>query len=688
METNRRRARLLVVDDEADIRGLVVDALRAVGYTADEAPDGQKALDLLAAFRYDIVLTDLKMPGLDGLSLLARIKELYPDTDVIMFTGYATIRTSVEAMRGGAYDYLPKPFDPDDLVRAVHRCMERRALLKERQQLSEVVSLLELGRTLTNNLDLDALASEIVEQVGRVFGADWVSLFLRWEATHAVTRVAQWWSAMAEGLVALEPTPDFLRRVVSRLSSEVLFGGTDEVLDGASGQGVTEPCSIMGIPLRTAERDIGVLICARCSAGLPRYSTADGQFFSVFATQAAVALDNALRYEELQSLDQIGRRLAATLDGDQLIEETLTGVMRFVRPDTAAIYAWGLAHQADQLHVAVREGVPLEILSEWPRQLNSQFAQVAIPPGKVRLVVHHVALSARGARYFPHGEGTSRPALRSALVRPLGSPETPFGLLAVGSLEADVFTEEHGRALSTLASSASVALSNAVAYRELKELNIQTISALVNTVEARDPYTRGHSERVGRYAAAIARELGLSPAEAERVHVGGLLHDIGKIGIRDDILYKPGQLTYDEHDSMKEHPAIGARIVQGIEKLTDVVPVIYAHQERYDGLGYPEGLQGEAIPLAARIVAVADAFEAMTSERPYKLPVPPVEALRLLQEGAGSRWDPKVVGALERLLAREVSQDIPHLQGEQTHQASAPEGRPGGRVGVTPTRRR
>jgi len=179
VEPIRKRARLLVVDDEADIRGLVVDALRRVGYSADEAEDGLKALDLLSAVRYDIVLTDLKMPGLGGLGLLARVKELYPGTDVIMFTGYATIRTSVEAMRSGAYDYLPKPFDPEDLVRSVQRCMERRSLMQERQRLSEVVSLLELGRTLAGNLDLDALAAEIVEQVARVFGADWVLLLLR-----------------------------------------------------------------------------------------------------------------------------------------------------------------------------------------------------------------------------------------------------------------------------------------------------------------------------------------------------------------------------------------------------------------------------------------------------------------------------------------------------------------------------
>jgi len=646
-----------VVDDEADIRGLVVDALRTVGYTADEASNGLEALDLLSAVRYDIVLTDLKMPGLDGLGLLARIKELYPDTDVILFTGYATIRTSVQAMRGGAYDYLPKPFDPEDLVRAVQRCMERRSLLQERERLSEVVSLLELGRTLTGNLDPEALAAEIVEQVGRVFGADWVSLFLRREAADALTLAAEWRAKAPNVVGSLQPTPEFLSRLASRLPGEVLFGGGEEVLE-ADHQDEMRPNSLMGIPLRTADRDIGVLICARRSGGLPRYGVGDGQLLSVFATQAAVSLDNALRYEELRSLDEIGRRLAATLDGERLMEETLSAVMQLVRPDTAAICTWHLDAQVVQLKVALREGMPKELAWQWQGRLCSSTDHIVghVERG-VDLEVRHVVLNSPGMRLWRQGSERGQLELRSVLTNMLGGTDDPFGLLAVGSCDPDAFTEEHARVLSTLASSAAVALNNARAYRELRELNIQTIVALVNTVEARDPYTRGHSERVGRYAAAIAREMGLPADEVERVQVGGLLHDIGKIGISDAILYKPGQLTDDEHESMKEHPAIGAHIVEGIERLAHVVPIIYAHQERYDGSGYPEGLRGEEIPLAARIVAVADAFEAMTAERPYKPAMEPAEALRLLQEGAGTRWDPQVVDALVRVVRRELARN-------------------------------
>ncbi|MGC8837886.1 MAG: HD domain-containing phosphohydrolase [Anaerolineae bacterium] len=646
MEPVRRRPRLLVVDDEADIRGLVLDALKAAGYQVDAAHDGLQALDLLAAIRYDLVLTDLKMPGLDGLGLLSRIKELYPETDVILFTGYATIRTSVEAMRGGAYDYLPKPFDPEDLVRVVRRCLERRALLQEKERLSEIVGLLDLGRALTSNLDLEALAREIVEQAGRTFGADWTSLFLRREAAHALVLSASW-HANAGGVGGtLCPSPLFLERVVGQMGEETLFGGAEEAYLDLGGE-AAGPHSVMGRALRAADREIGALFCARRGEGLPRYTVQDGQLFTVFASYAAVALDNALRYAELRALDAFGRRLAAALDAESLVEETLAAAMQLVCPESAAVWVRRPAPLARRVHVVLREEVPAEVGEKWLAALQEHGAEA------MEIALRRVQMGAPGLRFPLQSAGGGGQGLRSALVFPLEREGELLGLLGVGGQDPEVFTESHRRVLSTLTSSVAVALSNAETYHELRELNIQTIAALVNTVEARDPYTRGHSERVGWYAAAIARKLGLPTAQVEACQVGGLLHDIGKIGIRDAILYKPGQLTDDEHESMAEHPAIGARIVSGVARLAHIVPIIHAHQERYDGSGYPRGLKGEEIPLEARIVAVADAFEAMTAARPYKPPIPVEDALRVLQVGAGTRWDPRVVDALVQVVHEE-----------------------------------
>lgn len=639
------------MDDEADIRGLVLDALKAAGYQADAAQNGLQALDLLSAIRYDLVLTDLKMPGLDGLGLLSRIKELYPQTDVILFTGYATIRTSVEAMRGGAYDYLPKPFDPQDLVRVVQRCLERRALLQEKERLSEIVGLLNLGRALTSNLDLDTLAGQIVEQAGRVFAADWVSLLLRREAAHVLCLSAAWRAESSAVTGTLYPSPVFLERVMGLVGDETAFGGAEEAyLD--VGEERVRPQSIMGQVLRTADREIGALFCARRGDGLPRYAAQDGQLFAVFASQAAVALDNALRYAELKALDAFERRLAAALDVETLVEEALAAAMQIVCPESAAVWVRRPEPLARRVHVALREDVPPEVGERWPGVLREHGLGVA------GTAMRRVQIGPPGVRFHLLSSGGGDQDLRSVLVYPLEREGELLGFLGVGGRDPEAFTEGHRRVLSTLASSVAVALSNAETYRELRELNIQTIAALVNTMEARDPYTRGHSERVARYAAAIAQKMGLPSAQVEACQVGGLLHDIGKIGIRDAILYKPGQLTDDEHESMAEHPAIGARIVGGVARLAHIVPIIYAHQERYDGSGYPQGLKGDEIPLEARIVAVADAFEAMTAERPYKPAIPAEDALRTLQVGAGTRWDPRVVDALVQVM-REEGEDVP-----------------------------
>ncbi|MCX7861361.1 MAG: HD-GYP domain-containing protein, partial [Chloroflexus sp.] len=170
---------------------------------------------------------------------------------------------------------------------------------------------------------------------------------------------------------------------------------------------------------------------------------------------------------------------------------------------------------------------------------------------------------------------------------------------------------------------------NARLYRALKDQYEQMIAALSGAIEARDSYTYGHSRQVTRYAVHLAMELGLSDAEIERIRYAGLLHDIGKIGVRDDVLLKAGPLTAEELIQMRRHPRIGVRILEQIRGLRDVLPIIAAHHERVDGSGYPLGLRGDEIPLGARILAVADAFEALTADRAYRAAVDPEQALQI-----------------------------------------------------------
>lgn len=184
---------------------------------------------------------------------------------------------------------------------------------------------------------------------------------------------------------------------------------------------------------------------------------------------------------------------------------------------------------------------------------------------------------------------------------------------------------------------------------ELRRSYMATVRALSNAVERRDAYTGKHAERVAAYALEIARALGISLSDTEEMEFGFLLHDIGKVAIADAILYKPGPLTRKERELMEQHPLIGAEIVRGIEFLGVAAEVVRSHHERWDGAGYPDGLARERIPLAARVFAVADVLDALTTERPYRPPCSLAVARGVITEQTGRQFDPCVVEAFNAI---------------------------------------
>ena len=186
-------------------------------------------------------------------------------------------------------------------------------------------------------------------------------------------------------------------------------------------------------------------------------------------------------------------------------------------------------------------------------------------------------------------------------------------------------------------------------YKEEKARSRELVRALSNAVEARDAYTSKHAERVTAYALEIAHALGATLSGGEEIEFGFLLHDIGKVAIQDAILYKPGPLTDAERTLMEQHPVVGAEIVRGIEFLAPAAEVIRSHHERWDGRGYPDGLSAEQIPLAARVFAVADVLDALTTERPYRHASPMTTARQLISEQAGEQFDPRVVEAFNSI---------------------------------------
>jgi putative nucleotidyltransferase with HDIG domain len=185
---------------------------------------------------------------------------------------------------------------------------------------------------------------------------------------------------------------------------------------------------------------------------------------------------------------------------------------------------------------------------------------------------------------------------------------------------------------------------------KLQRQHLSTVRALTSAIDARDPYTLGHSVRVGQLAVMLGRELGLDPEVLARLEIGGYLHDIGKIGIRDAVLLKPGELSEEERRVIEDHPRIGMRILEAVELPPEVIEFVEGHHERLDGSGYPRRLRGPQISIVKRIAAVADYYDAITTDRPYRSPMSPEQALAALRREAGRLLDPRVVEALAAVL--------------------------------------
>jgi putative nucleotidyltransferase with HDIG domain len=228
----------------------------------------------------------------------------------------------------------------------------------------------------------------------------------------------------------------------------------------------------------------------------------------------------------------------------------------------------------------------------------------------------------------------------------------------IGVLNADKrrsggrFDTHEMKLLYIFASQVAVSLENVRLHENLKEKLLNAVSTLAMALEAKDAYTRGHSQRVSHYAAQIAREMGLEEREIEAIRLAGILHDIGKIGVRDEILHKAGKLSEEEWKQVRKHPEISVSILSRIPDLKGIIRIIRHHHEHYDGNGYPSGLKGEEIPLGARILAVTDMLDALISDRPYREKITFAEAVEEVRKVSGTQLDPRVVEALEEIAER------------------------------------
>lgn len=369
-----------------------------------------------------------------------------------------------------------------------------------------------------------------------------------------------------------------------------------------------------------------------------------------------VVSERRLRLEQdkigdLLKILNLSNALAERHDTGSLIKEFLTHVRDNFEPDAMAMFFSDSENgqaPADPNRRMLLWGKALKnnpAATQWFRVLSLRLMKRNMPK-----LIDPMML--KKAKYT----GMSIPdglANVSAVITPVsGGPSQTGSLVVLREKGREPYTLGDLQLLAVFASHAGSSFESLRTYRRLQSLNTQIIMSYVSAVEAKDMYTHGHSERVSNYAVHLGKELELSERDVETVSYAGLLHDIGKIGIPDHILNKPGPLTFDEFTVMKQHPVVGRDILSRVPTLGEVLPAVYHHHEWYNGGGYPGGISGEDIPFASRIISVIDGFEAMVSRRSYQESRSLDSVKRVLADGAGRQWDPKIVEAWLSLLDR------------------------------------
>jgi len=343
------------------------------------------------------------------------------------------------------------------------------------------------------------------------------------------------------------------------------------------------------------------------------------------------------KLEQLNALLKLSSLINSVLDTSEIRKYAIEAAMSLLNTEAGSLIL--IDQKTGNLYFEVALGDKSDRIKEVILKKGQGLAGWVAEKGEA-IIVHNVQSD---HRFFQDADTKSNFSTRDMVCVPVTSKDHVLGVLQAINKKNGIFDDDDKEVLLSLADQVAIAIENANLYQELKDTFYGTAKALAETIEKRDPYTGGHVKRVTRYSLIIGKALGLPKKDLEDLSLAATLHDIGKIGVRDDVLLKAGRLDDQEFKKMIRHTEYGAEILGPVKQLKNVIPGVRNHHERVDGQGYPDNLKDTQIPLIAKIIAVADTFDAITTNRPYRKALSSQNAFEELKKNAGIQFDKIIV---------------------------------------------
>lgn len=520
---------------------------------------------------------------------------------------------------------------------------------KYQHQKSHAGLLKEMSSITSKSFKLEKFLERIMDRVLEATGGESATLFMADESARQLefTVVKGPMAASLQGRTM--PSDEGIAGKVFTEGS--VYVSSDVSEDKAWSSRVSEEIghktkNIVAVPLKMGKKVTGVIEVINKKNGEP-FNRDDVAFIKSLATEATVAIKNAnlhletrRKADQFATLSRLSSVLNSTLKAKEVRKRAMEAAVELLRCETGSLYL--IDQEKQELYFEVALGEKGEAVKEIRLKMGEGIAGWVAQEGKSDLV----ADTSTDPRWASKVDKKSKFQTRNMVTVPVKSKGVVIGVLqAINKLNNEKFTVDDQKMLESLADQVAIALENARLYEAQKIMFKETAEALATAIEKRDPYTGGHTKRVRDFSMACAKNMKLDNDVMEWLEIAAILHDAGKIGVDDRILRKPGRLDDDEFFQMKQHPKYGFEILQHVKELGRAIPGMKHHHERFDGKGYPDGLQNGDIPLIARIIAAADTWDAMTSDRPYRKGLPDKVANQELKKFSGIQFDPEVVKA-------------------------------------------